>query len=240
MPLTMISGAEYLDALSMQQDDATFIRGLRRCANVVLEGGHDEPGGRTSWSIRERSRSPPTAWPPVVEPEAPSDREAPWSEDPQDPPRSWWRWTGGAIVVLMLFGAGFGAISLVGEDGQASVIRPPCPSQLFENPHENVCIEEVEMCHAWMRAPQQYRELSCGFTSDDGILTLSIDFTGQGYVTVALDRPDGQNIFYRIWGDERRVDVHDVLEGLRGPSGDWTMRIVFEDASGSADIRVYG
>lgn len=209
--------------------DPTFIT-ARPASRAVAES--EGPARGSSWSVKERYGA-------SVKPEVRDDEAPPVASEDVAPSASarkpWWVWAGAALVTVLFIGTAIGVTSLI-EDRLVS-----CAADEIVHPFEKRCATDSEVCTAWMKKPQRYTPTQCPFLSKDGNLGYTLEFKGTGTVLVALDMPDGENIYNRGWGgSEEAVDLNETVKGLRGPAGTWMLRVTFVEASGTATIRAYG
>ncbi len=136
----------------------------------------------------------------------------------------------GGVAFVLGTTVGRGSESGAG-DRQATDVD--CDTGTSRHPRSGVCVPDAEACTAWLDGTAD-RAVQCRAESLDGRAYLTIALQGQGSAVVQVSDADGtrhdQQYFF---SDSRELD-------LTGLSGSWTLRVVFEDAAGSARITLWG
>ncbi len=147
-----------------------------------------------------------------------------------------------AIAALLLVGVvllqGWGAGLF--EGGKIDAIErpdPPCPDDWNEHPGEGICMEDQEVCRAWIDQPRGTRTetVQCPVLSRDGEVYISYDLSlsqGQAQVTIL----DGAGSV--VHEDSLKHAQGSITRS--GASGDWTLSVAFSGAQGSGNVYLWG
>lgn len=147
----------------------------------------------------------------------------------------------GAVIiasVLVLGGAAFVLGTAVGNGsdagtGDRSSDEGSCPADTSRHPISDACVPNAEVCNAWLDGSAN-EAVQCTAESTDGRVLLRIFVQGSGSALVQASDGNGLKHDQRyFFSDSRELE----LSGLRG---EWMLRVVFEDAKGSARITLWG